>query len=135
MVPEAMRGALGNCRVQRFRHQREARADLPDGADDDKQAALAATMLKVATEIFAADKTGGGDEAEPSLIFFTARSSESVVGRVREMTKLKPPPTPVLLLLDIADNGGFFVREESEPGETRRSLDQGLRGRVQGWHA
>ena len=87
---------------------------LMDGADDDEQAALAAMMLKVATESFASDKTGGGDKAEPSLIFFTARSSEGAVGRVREVTKLKPSPTPVLLLLDIPDNGGFFVRGESE---------------------
>ena len=51
----------------------------------------------------------------PDAICFYAKTTDGVVGRVRELTKLKTPSEkPTLLLLDIPDQGGFYVTEKDE---------------------
>jgi len=87
---------------------------LMERADDAAKAALGAAMQRVAAERADADKAAG---AEPSMIFFTAASGDGVVGRVRELTKLgEAAAEPALLLLDIPDNGGFYVRDAQQAG-------------------
>jgi len=86
---------------------------LMEGADDAAKKELGAAMLRVATERAGADKAAGSD---PSMIFFTAKSGDGVVSRVRELTKLTQASTtePSLLLLDIPDNGGYYVRDAQQ---------------------
>jgi len=44
------------------------------------------------------------------MLFFIATSSQGAVGKVRELTKLgAPAEEPQLVLLDIPDEGGFYV--------------------------
>merc|ERR1712167_176073 len=48
----------------------------------------------------------GGDE----LLFFIAKSGDGPVGQVRKLTGLSEvEATPQLLILDIPDNGGYYV--------------------------
>merc|ERR1712227_897593 len=87
-----------------------------EGCDDDKQAEMKAAMKNIAVELADAGKAKG----EPDAICFFAVSTDGVVGRVRELTKLKTPSdTPELLLLDIPDNGGFYVAEDSDLDEAK----------------
>ena len=55
-------------------------------------------------------------EDGPAAICFYARKSDGVVGRVRQLCSLPETPTdkPTLLLLDIPDDGGFYVSEPAD---------------------
>jgi len=92
-------------------NEKPALVCLMDGASDEVKASLAAALLKVATELSDADKAKAG---EPSMIFFTAKSAAGVVGRVRDMTGVAEAAEPSLLLLDIPDRGGYYVRAAAE---------------------
>jgi len=83
---------------------------LMDSATDEVKAALEKAALTLAKETAAA--AASSEDGEPALIFFTAKSGDGVVGRVREMTGVAASKEPVLLLLDIPDNGGYYVRAE-----------------------
>ena len=70
-------------------------------------------METVAAEVAAAGKSR---EDGPAAICFYARKSDGVVGRVRQLCSLPETPTdkPTLLLLDIPDDGGFYVSEPAD---------------------
>ena len=62
------------------------------------------------TELFAAGKASPDG---PDAICFYAKTTEGVVGQVRELTKLGTPrDKPTLLLLDLPDKRGFYVTEK-----------------------
>merc|ERR1712094_102929 len=68
--------------------------------------------MGVATELAMGGKASPDG---PDAICFYAKTTDGVVGRVRELTKLKTPSDkPTLLLLDIPDQGGFYVTEKDE---------------------
>merc|ERR1712070_384805 len=79
-------------------------------ADDSKKAELRAIMTKIGAEFAAAGKKS--EDGEPTMIFFTASSNNGPVGRVRELTGASETAEPSLILLDIPDNGGFYVRTD-----------------------
>ena len=82
------------------------------GCNDDEQAAAIDALTTVATELVAAGKASPDG---PDAICFYAKTTEGVVGQVRELTKLGTPSNkPTLLLLDIPDEGGFYVTEKDE---------------------
>ena len=69
-------------------------------------------LTTVATELAIAGKASPDG---PDAICFYAKTTDGVVGRVRELTKLQTPSDkPTLLLLDIPDQGGFYVTEKDE---------------------
>jgi len=84
-----------------------------EGCNDDAQAEAVKAMETVAAEVAAAGKSR---EDGPAAICFYARKSDGVVGRVRQLCSLPETPTdkPTLLLLDIPDDGGFYVSEPAE---------------------
>jgi len=84
---------------------------LLEGCDSEVQRAAKAALHEVAVEI--ADR--GRETGEPEAICFFACADEGIVPRVRQLCALpKPAETPTLLLLDISDNGGYYVANETE---------------------
>jgi len=99
---------------------------LSDGMAD--TAAVRAELLGVAEDIAAKGKEA--EDKEPEFICFFASSSEGPVGQVRKLTK--QPETaganPTLLILDIPDNGGYYVSPATEVnGATVRSFLEAYR--------
>jgi len=85
---------------------------LMEGCDASKQTELKGAIGSVAAEIAAEGKTLADG---PCAICFFATSGDGVVGRVRELCKLEAPSDkPTLLMLDIPDNGGFYVAAQAE---------------------
>lgn len=76
---------------------------MMEGAPAESQAALAAAMGVVAE----AAKAAGGEE-----LYFVARAAGQVADQVRKLTKLgEAGAAPQLVILDIPDEGGFYVYE------------------------
>eukprot|EP00964_Phaeocystis_antarctica_P142283 scaffold107533_cov63-Phaeocystis_antarctica.AAC.4 len=76
---------------------------MMEGAPAESQAALAAAMGVVAE----AAKAAGGEE-----LYFVARAAGEVADQVRKLTKLgDAAAAPQLAILDIPDEGGFYVYE------------------------
>jgi nucleoredoxin len=85
---------------------------LLEGCDDKVQAAAKAALGEVAAEIAAAGKTSADG---PAAICFFACEGKGVVPRVRQLCSLPAPADkPTLMLLDIPDDGGFYVSAETE---------------------
>jgi nucleoredoxin len=81
---------------------------LADCCDKDSQAGAMAALEPIAAEYVAKAKAAKED---PEVIFFTATKTEGPVERVRELCKLPAQGPPVMLLLDINDNGGYYRSE------------------------
>jgi len=80
--------------------------------DDDAQATMAAAMLTVAN---ASKAAGAGKDEGPEFICFTCNATGGIGDRVRELTKTeKKTENPLLLILDIPDNGGFYVSDATD---------------------
>jgi len=75
-----------------------------EGCDEATQATALAVLTPIAEKAKAA-----GDE----LLFFSAKSSDGAVPQVRKLASLatEPPAQPQLVLLDIPDDGGYYVAE------------------------
>jgi nucleoredoxin len=80
---------------------------MVDGCDD----AAKKAAWEVLTPIAKASIASGAD-----MLFFVADSSEGAVPQVRKLTSLGEASTkPQLLLMDIPDEGGFYVAPEDTP--------------------
>jgi len=84
---------------------------LADKATADEQATAHAALEPLAAEYKAAAKASDED---PEFLFFIAKSEEGPVPRIRELCKLNGETAPQLILLDIPDNGGFYVGNGAE---------------------
>jgi len=81
---------------------------LVDGVAEDARAAARAAMNEVARE---AQKKSEGQE--PELLFFEATEEDGdVCPQIRSMVKITDSSKPALVLLDIPDDGGFYVAPE-----------------------
>jgi len=82
---------------------------LLDGVAKAEADAVRADLAAVAEEI--AQKGKEAEDKEPELICFYASATEGPVGQVRKLTSQPATagPDPTLLLLDIPDNGGYYV--------------------------
>jgi len=77
---------------------------LVDGCSADVQQKAKAELMAIAEAAKAA-----GDE----MLFFIAKNGEGATPQVRKLTGLaEPKPTPQLLILDIPDQGGYYVAAE-----------------------
>jgi len=86
---------------------------LDTTTDDATKAALSEAMRTIGAEAAAAGKAA--EDGEPAMIFFTAASGDGPVGQVRRMTGAPDKAgEPALLLLDIPDNGGYYLRGADE---------------------
>jgi len=84
---------------------------MMEGCSPEVQTAALAALTSVA----AAHKAAGGE-----ILFFSAtKPSMGPVDQIRKLCKLPEaaPGTPTLLMLDIPDNGGYYVCESSEVSE------------------
>ena len=64
-------------------------------------------MNEVACEHIGAAEASG---AAQSVYFYTAKAKGGVVDQVRKLTELgSPKAEPAMILLDIPDDGGFYV--------------------------
>jgi len=82
---------------------------LLDGVKDEAaQKQVKATLETIAESHKAAGK---------STVFFYAPTSDGPVGQVRKLTKQEELSTPQIILLDISDNGGFYVSPATEVTE------------------
>eukprot|EP00294_Goniomonas_avonlea_P008757 CAMPEP_0114555932 /NCGR_PEP_ID=MMETSP0114-20121206/9011_1 /TAXON_ID=31324 /ORGANISM="Goniomonas sp, Strain m" /LENGTH=418 /DNA_ID=CAMNT_0001741087 /DNA_START=21 /DNA_END=1277 /DNA_ORIENTATION=+ len=84
-------------------------------------AAMAAAGVKAVTNVAAAALARAKAEKEEPMCFFYATGGDGVVEQITEICKLPTPTgTPRLLILDIPDNGGFYldteIRFEDEAG-------------------
>merc|ERR1719335_431387 len=80
---------------------------LADKATAEEQAAAYAALEPLAAEYKAAAKAS---EEEPEFLFFIAKSGGGAVPRIRQLCELDEDETaPQLILLDIPDNGGYYV--------------------------
>jgi len=84
---------------------------LADKASADEQASAYAALEPLAAEYRAAAKAS---EEDPEFLFFIAKSAGGPVPRIRELCKLNGETAPQLILLDIPDNGGYYVGEGAE---------------------
>jgi len=87
-------------------NEKTALVVLYDGCSAAVQEASKAVLVSVAGDYVVASKAKG---TEVDIIFFTASESSGPVERVKELCKLGESEDPVLLLLDIPDNGGFYT--------------------------
>jgi len=79
---------------------------LLDGCSTETKAAVKAVMEPIAE----ASKKAG-----EAIIFFYAPDGEGPVSQIRSLTKLTDAlPTPQMILLDIPDEGGFYVSPATE---------------------
>jgi nucleoredoxin len=99
---------------------------LCEGSDKAAQDAAYAALEPIALAAKAAAKASGED---PEFSFFIATSSEGPVGQIRSICELpsEAPATPTVVLLDIPDQGGFYLPELSEITESS------LRGMLQAY--
>merc|ERR1711907_794548 len=53
---------------------------------------------------------------DPPFLFITGKEEGNIAGQIRKLCKLDTTPgeKPIMLMLDIPDNGGFYVNESSE---------------------
>jgi nucleoredoxin len=93
-----------------------------ENSDDEEQAVITATLLQIALEFQEEGKTL---EDGPKAIFFTNTTMSGVGEQIRTLTKIGDVSSsthPVMVLLDIPDNGGFYtfagadITEESVRG-------------------
>jgi nucleoredoxin len=77
---------------------------LCEGADDDEQKEIKDAIKAVATK-----QPKGGD-----MLFFYGCDSNGPVPRVRQLCNLEKDMETVMILLDIPDNGGFYVSTETD---------------------
>ena len=91
---------------------------LADKATAEEQAQAAAALEPLAAEYKAAAKA---NEEDPEFLFFLAKTSGGPVPRIRELCKLEETAGAQLILLDIPDNGGFYV------GDAKQITTDGLR--------
>eukprot|EP00735_Rhodelphis_limneticus_P009536 TRINITY_DN2797_c0_g1::TRINITY_DN2797_c0_g1_i2::g.27672::m.27672 TRINITY_DN2797_c0_g1::TRINITY_DN2797_c0_g1_i2::g.27672 ORF type:complete len:422 (+),score=143.17,sp/Q503L9/NXN_DANRE/39.18/1e-95,sp/Q503L9/NXN_DANRE/43.04/3e-40,Thioredoxin_8/PF13905.1/6.3e-31,Thioredoxin_8/PF13905.1/2.5e-31,Thioredoxin_8/PF13905.1/3.2e+03,AhpC-TSA/PF00578.16/1.3e-09,AhpC-TSA/PF00578.16/3.7e-13,Thioredoxin_2/PF13098.1/2e-09,Thioredoxin_2/PF13098.1/1.4e-12,Thioredoxin/PF00085.15/8.8e-06,Thioredoxin/PF00085.15/0.33, len=84
-----------------------------DGLQDneDEQKRIIAQLQPVADEYF--KKQNESEDQDQSFAFFYAINEDRIIDQVRELCKLgHPKPKPILLILDIPDNGGYYVAGE-----------------------
>jgi len=79
---------------------------LADKASAEEQAQTYAALEPLAAEYKAAAKA---NDEDPEFLFFHAKANGGPVPRIRELCKLDETTAPQLILLDIPDNGGFYV--------------------------
>jgi nucleoredoxin len=87
-----------------------------DGASADTHAHCAAALNTLAATH--ADECKASGNEDPDLLFFTATKHEGPVPQIKKLAKMNPAKetcgnsdaTPVLMLLDIPDNGGFYTQ-------------------------
>jgi len=101
---------------------------LCDGAAKDVSDAVAKDLLMVAEDIQAKGKAS--DDNEPEFIVFHGSATSGPVPQVRKLTKqpADAPATPTLMILDIPDNGGYYVSPATEVnGEVIRGFIEAYR--------
>jgi nucleoredoxin len=91
---------------------------LADKASAEEQKAAYAALEPLAAEYKASAKASGEDS---EFLFFQADKTGGPVPRIRELCKLAEETAPQLVLLDIPDNGGFYV------GDAKQLTTDGLR--------
>jgi nucleoredoxin len=86
---------------------------LMDGTEDEaKQAVWHAAVHEVACEHISAAEASG---EEQSVFFYTAKAEGGVVDQIRKLTEVgRPKPEPVMLLLDLDDEGAFYMSDAKE---------------------
>jgi len=84
-----------------------------EGVGLDRQKHLLSQMEEVAKKYIGASKETGGD---PAYRFFAAKSDEGAVPQIRHLCGLPKDAQeqPVMLLLDLDDNGAFYTSDQSE---------------------
>jgi len=82
---------------------------LAEGADSAVHTAAFSALEPIAAEYTAAAKAAGEDA---EFKFFVATDSNGPAPRIRELCKLPEPTSePCIMLLDIPDEGGYYVSE------------------------
>lgn len=80
------------------------------GADEATMPESVDAIRKVADDQYAAARAAGKMHADTR--FFYAQSDASVASQIRKLTKTEGP---CLIILDIPDNGGFYVQKLDAP--------------------
>jgi nucleoredoxin len=90
---------------------------MAEGCSPQEQAAL----LEAETALAKATKAAGG---ETMLFFIATNKDDGPAPQLRKLTKLgdKPPAKPQLLILDIPDDGGYYLHEGPVDAEAMRGF-------------
>jgi len=104
--------AVGNLARPEGIHETASICVLMESVASDLQKQLIADMESVARKYAEAGKAKG---EEPSYKFFVADRSEGAVPQLRKLCGLPEDgqQQPVMLLLDLDDNGGFYVSNQT----------------------
>jgi nucleoredoxin len=88
-----------------------------EGVEPEQQKSILSEMEKVANEFIEASRAKATD---PAFKFFAARSNEGAVPQIRKLCKLPEDAQekPIMLLLDLDDNGAFYASEQFEISAT-----------------
>jgi len=87
-----------------------------EGATPEEQKAIACQLERVSKRYAVAAKEKGQDA---EYLFFTASTAEGPVPRIRSMCGIPSDSAtrPVMLILDISDDGAFYMSDEVEINE------------------
>jgi len=121
-INDNARGKIGSAPVDEFPWYPKALCDMTEGPDGiNETTALCLMMEGCAADVSAAAIAAVGPIAEASkakkadLLFFYAAKSEGPTGQIRQLCGLgEPKPAPQMILLDIPDNGGYYVSPATE---------------------
>merc|ERR1711998_363644 len=87
------------------------------GASAEAKAEIDKVLEPIALKSKAAAKAKGED---PSMLFITGKEEGNIAGQVRKLCKLDATAgaKPMMLMLDIPDDGGFYVSDATEITES-----------------
>lgn len=104
---------------------------LMENADDDEQSDAKSVLISLG-EIYA--KAKANTPEGPEFIFFYSFAPSGISDQIRMLCKLKPvaqSTSPQLVLLNIPDNGGFYVSDATEvTTETVEALINGFKNKT-----
>lgn len=83
-----------------------------ENADDDDQTAVEEKLEELASAV----KANMAGDDEPEIIFLTSKENDEMSGRIKGLCNLDLGDSIALLILNLPDNGGYYVKklEDSE---------------------
>ena len=84
---------------------------LCEKASAEEKSAIATALKAPADAIFAA---AAAADAEPEMMFAIGEASGNIADQVRRLTKLEESKGVAMVLLDIPDNGAYYVWQRPE---------------------
>eukprot|EP00301_Raphidiophrys_heterophryoidea_P011379 c1748_g1_i1.p1 GENE.c1748_g1_i1~~c1748_g1_i1.p1 ORF type:complete len:290 (+),score=74.02 c1748_g1_i1:38-871(+) len=90
---------------------------LAEKSDKDIQTSLYTELTEIAKRVI--QDAVANNNVDPPILFFWASESSGMASRVRTFTNLgEPTPEPVVVILDMPDDGGFYLLKDKVSKES-----------------